>query len=78
MKEVESLYQEGLSIASKIIIGNQSFEKEIQYPKELISIQYPWDIFSKNEMILKQDFEQITKGRKSQPLSSSNTIIGPH
>jgi len=78
LKEGESLYQEGLSIASKIIIGNQSFEKEIQYPKELISIQYPWDIFSKNEMILKQDFEQITKGRKSQPLSSSNTIIGPH
>jgi len=76
LKEGESLYKDGLSIASKIVLGKQSFEKEIQYPHEIISIQYPWDIFSKNELILKQDFEQITKGRKSQKISSTNVIIG--
>ena len=76
LNEGESLYKEGLSIASKVILGNQSFEKEIQYQHEIISIQYPWDIFSKNELILKQDFERITKGRNSQKISNTNTIIG--
>ncbi len=34
------------------------------------------DLFTKNEIALAQDFELITKGRKSAPISSSNTVIG--
>lgn len=41
-----------------------------------ISIKDVWDIFSKNGDAIKQDFEFITKGRTSQPVSGSNTIIG--
>jgi len=41
-----------------------------------VSIENVWDIFSKNGDALKSDFELITRGRTSQPLSSSNTIIG--
>ena len=41
-----------------------------------LSIEHVWDIFSKNGEAIKQDFELITKGRKSQTLSSSNTVIG--
>lgn len=47
-------------------------EKEVEY----ISVKNVWDIFSKNEAAIRQDFELITKGRLSQPLSSSNTVIG--
>lgn len=76
LKEGESIYKNDLSVASKIILGNQSFEQEQQYQDELHFIEYPWHIFSKNEIILKQDFEQLTKGRQSQNLSSTNTVIG--
>jgi UDP-N-acetylglucosamine diphosphorylase/glucosamine-1-phosphate N-acetyltransferase len=47
-------------------------ETDIDY----ISIKNVWDIFSKNDAAIKQDFEKITKGRTSQPLSVTNTVIG--
>ncbi|MBN8701881.1 MAG: GlmU family protein, partial [Bacteroidetes bacterium] len=36
-----------------------------------------WDIFSKNGEQLLQDFELLTKGRKSQPISKTNQVIKP-
>ncbi len=39
-------------------------------------IQYPWDLFSLNGYELHSDFKLITKGRDSQPLSDTNTVIG--
>ncbi len=43
---------------------------------EYISVENVWDIFSKNGDAIKVDFELITRGRTSQPLSPSNTVIG--
>lgn len=43
---------------------------------EYIFVENVWDIFSKNGDAIKVDFELITRGRTSQPLSSSNTVIG--
>ena len=40
------------------------------------SVDNVWDIFSKNGEAIKTDFELLTKGRISQPLSISNTVIG--
>ncbi len=40
------------------------------------SINQVWDIFSKNGEAIKSDFEILTKGKTSQPLSSTNTLIG--
>jgi len=37
-----------------------------------------WDVFQKNDVVLKADFDLITKGRTSVQLSSTNTIIGDH
>ncbi len=34
------------------------------------------DIFTKNEIAIQHDFELLTKGRTSQKLSSTNTLIG--
>ena len=43
---------------------------------DFLSVENVWDIFSTNGEAIKSDFELITRGRTSQPLSSSNTIIG--
>ena len=40
------------------------------------AIRYPYDIFSKNGTELKADFDRITKGRTSAPLSNTCTLIG--
>ena len=39
-------------------------------------IQYPWDIFKKNESQLIFDFVLLTNGKKSKALSKSNKVVG--
>ncbi len=55
-------------------------EKLLAEAKEVsvsyISVKDVWDIFSKNEGAIKEDFEFLTKGRSSKILSSTNTVIG--
>lgn len=41
-----------------------------------IAIDNIWDIFSKNSVALEEDFELLTKNRKSQELDETNTHIG--
>ena len=53
----------------------KSIEREVKSNFERII--YPWDIFSKNEKQLVDDFELLTKGRKSQPISSTNQTLFP-
>ncbi|GGG47612.1 glucose-1-phosphate thymidylyltransferase [Croceivirga lutea] len=49
----------------------------IESNAEFISITTTWDIFSKNAEALQQDFDLLTKDRKSQPIPSNNTVINP-
>lgn len=44
---------------------------------EVLQLEQPWDIFSKNGDAIEADFELLTKGRKSAPLSTTNTVINP-
>ncbi|NER10962.1 UDP-N-acetylglucosamine diphosphorylase/glucosamine-1-phosphate N-acetyltransferase [Muriicola jejuensis] len=44
---------------------------------EPIRITHTWDIFSLNGIALQQDFDLITKGRKSAPIPASNRVIRP-
>ena len=39
-------------------------------------VRHLYDIFEFNGVVLEQDFIRLTAGRESQPLSSSNTVIG--
>ena len=39
-------------------------------------VQYTWDIFRMNENQLIFDYILLTEGRKSKPLSKSNTLVG--
>lgn len=40
-------------------------------------IQFPWDIFQLNDWAIRQDFELLTAGRKSQGLSKTNRVNKP-
>jgi len=48
---------------------------KIESKSHFIQIAHPWDIFSKNEEEIKNDFILITKGRKSQKLSKTVNVI---
>jgi UDP-N-acetylglucosamine diphosphorylase/glucosamine-1-phosphate N-acetyltransferase len=43
----------------------------IEFRDDLIKIEHTWDIFTKNEEAIRDDYELLTQGRKSQPLPSS-------
>ena len=47
----------------------------IEYNEHVLKIEYTWDIFSKNGIAIQDDFELLTKGRKSQPIPVSNNVI---
>ncbi len=43
---------------------------------EYLKISHLWDLFRLNDQALRDDFELITKGRKSQPISPTNNCLG--
>lgn len=47
----------------------------IEFQEELIKIEHTWDIFSKNGEALRDDFELLTKGRKSQSIPPSVNVL---
>src|SRR5690606_2923231 len=49
----------------------------IEYEDDCLRIEHTWDIFSKNDAALREDFELITEGRKSQPIPKSVNVIAP-
>ncbi|MDF4202666.1 GlmU family protein [Maribacter sp. SA7] len=49
----------------------------IEFKSNLVQINNTWDIFDKNADILQSDFDFITKGRVSQPISDTNQLIHP-
>jgi UDP-N-acetylglucosamine diphosphorylase/glucosamine-1-phosphate N-acetyltransferase len=55
--------------------GNDALNK-IEFKGDLVILENRWDIYQHNGLVLKSDYELITKGRVSQQLSSTNTIIG--
>jgi UDP-N-acetylglucosamine diphosphorylase/glucosamine-1-phosphate N-acetyltransferase len=44
--------------------------------KTLLLLENRWDIFQKNEIAIQSDYDLISAGRTSQPISNSNTVIG--
>lgn len=64
--DAEAFFAQELS--PKII----TVETDIAFTK----INNIWDIFQQNGAEIEKDFELITKGRTSQPLSSTNHVIG--
>ena len=60
-----------------LLAENGIATSKIQFKGEVpVILENRWDLFQKNDLVLKADFELITSGRKSQKLSKSNTVIG--
>lgn len=47
----------------------------IDYEDDVIQIQNTWDIFEKNDVAIRDDFDFITQDRKSQPIPKSVNVI---
>jgi hypothetical protein len=48
----------------------------VNYTGEVSQIKHLWDIFQLNAAALQADYELLTKGKTSQRLSATNTVIG--
>jgi len=48
----------------------------IEYNDELFKIEHTWDIFATNGDAIRADFDLLTRDRQSQPISSTNNILG--
>ena len=59
-------------------LGESSSEgiEEIELPDSPLKINHTWDIFTKNDQAIREDFKLLTKGRTSQPISDSNRVTG--
>ena len=49
----------------------------IEYKEDVLRIEHTWDIFSKNAEALQADFDFITEGRTTAPISKTNSLIHP-
>lgn len=51
--------------------------RHIDFEDEILRVVNTWDIFSKNGEALQADFDLLTAGRESAPISKTNTLIHP-
>ncbi|UAB83620.1 GlmU family protein [Zunongwangia sp. SCSIO 43204] len=51
-----------------------SVYNQLEIAGDVLKLEHTWDIFSKNDIAIKFDFELITEDRKSQPIDPSNYV----
>ncbi|CAA9197596.1 hypothetical protein FLA105534_01725 [Flavobacterium bizetiae] len=49
----------------------------IQYNGDALTVEHTWDIFSKNDAAIREDFIYLTEDRKSQAIPKSVNVIAP-
>lgn len=64
------------SAAEEFLTGKKKVAAVLEFDSDCIEIEYSWDLFRKNGAALEADFALLTEGRTSQPLSSTNKVIG--
>lgn len=72
LKENEAIFQ-GESVIAFHTKDTQEEVKfdtytQIEFEEDLLQVNNTWDIFSKNDVAIQQDYELLTEGRKSQPI----------
>ena len=76
----EFLTYQGEVVAYRTASPKEAFENqnyhEVKYERDVLTIKHTWDIFSKNDSALRSDFQWLTQGRKSMPISNTNTVMG--
>lgn len=81
LHENEVIFHEGTIVAfySKDTQEEIDFDtySSIEFEGDVLRIENTWDIFSKNGEALQADFDALTEGRKSAPISKTNNLIHP-
>lgn len=87
MEVGEAFQQDDELIAAKLdrdrfekLVNDEDFGVLKGYDLEdtpYLKINQSWDIFRLNDEAIRQDFELLTKGRTSQPISNTNRVIMP-
>ncbi len=82
----EALLKDGELIVAKldsrqfeILMEEDDIEELVGYEigdTRLLKINHLWDIFLMNDEAIRLDFDLLTKGRKSAPISPTNQILG--
>ena len=77
-KEILTSEQTWLAIRSEEGFNKDKWRdaKPVLYSGEFTTLENWWDLYKQNGPEIENDFTLITKGRISQSLSSSNTLIG--
>lgn len=82
LKPGEALVYKDELLAAHINMDNFSLnqiEKMTDIEEEVMFFERPTDLFRYNDKAIEFDYELLTKGRKSQPLSPTNILLGdPH
>jgi UDP-N-acetylglucosamine diphosphorylase/glucosamine-1-phosphate N-acetyltransferase len=77
LKLGQSLFQKEIPIA---LFTGKNFDiqgsERIEYKGTVNVIKRPWDIFSLNEVAIKDQYRLITHGKNTIPLSHTNTVLG--
>lgn len=79
LQKGQSLQSAGVILAQKQESSNGEFIEGltlVPFEGDFNYIDKPWKIFSLNGLEIEADFDRITKGRKSNALNSTNTVIG--
>jgi len=79
LKPGEALYSDG-ELVAKIVTGNDLDAEPIERKEYLgarLAVRLPWDFFLMNDQAIRSDFELLTKGRVSAPLSDTNKVTAP-
>lgn len=79
LKKGQSLYANGVPIAVNTGEAKEasfSDKEAVQSKSSPMTVFKPWDIFSKNGQAIKDDYAFLTKGRRSQPVSGTNQMLG--
>ena len=76
IKSLESgmLTKDGVVLAS--VEPTEPSASEVEYSGKVFMLKSLTDIFSFNGMEINKDFELLTSGRKSRPLSATNVLFG--
>ncbi|HBI80748.1 MAG TPA: glucose-1-phosphate thymidylyltransferase [Bacteroidales bacterium] len=66
-----------LSSSVDVIPNIDDFSKVFEYQNDILEVKFLWDIFRNNGDALLRDYRLMTEGRKSHPISKTNTVLHP-
>ncbi len=72
-----------LNPGERLVAGNveiayrgENIVRNVEYPGNVLSLNYVYDIFVHNGEVLSQDFERITAGRVGCEIDATNVVLG--